>query len=199
MLDNINPLSSPADQAKAREMVAEIKDSAFVTNREQWLAIYLARALAQIDALTKIADPMAARFGIAAGHKYPDLVAAGLGHLWQGPGFNDWHPDLLEGIRKHLKGMERLCHRGACCDYIRNRLHEGAAGFGALELRFGEGTHRQSLPGGEPTASPSQEGRSELPKTLAEMSPAEREAHVSAIHRARGTPDPSREGRPSHG
>lgn len=210
MLDP-TPLSSPQEQADALSLaqqcvaIGKPKDEQGAPDPEYTLALLLWRAIKQIQVLTCIADPMAARFGVAAGHKFPELVAAGLGHLWQGPKLNDWHPHLLEGIRKHLKGMEKPSHKGACCDYIRNRLYQGAAGLGALELRFEEG---------EPNPNPSQEGsppfrpipadhpmaqgkgrpsqplprrperepsKASLPKTMAEMTEAERAVHLQNL------------------
>jgi hypothetical protein len=193
-MNEIQPLRDIRDQARLRDYAEQVlaMSATLRTQIELDLADGVLRALAQIELLTGLADRQAARFGTAAGHKYPDLVAAGLGHLWQGPGFNDWDPSLLEGIRKHLKQMDRPCHKGACCDYIRNRLHEGAAGLGALELRFEEGqpTPNPSREGSNtltPNPSPKGRGGADLPKTLGEMSPEERAEALAAIHRGRPT------------
>jgi hypothetical protein len=187
---DIQPLRNPVDQANARASAIEQLEHGMLLESEVTdLAVYLLGALAQIEILTQMADPMARRFGAGAGHKYPDLATAGYGHLWQGPGLNDWHPQLLEGIRQHLRGMERSHHRGACCDYIRNRLHEGPAGIGALELRFEEGApkHKPVLQGQKTTQL--QQARSEI-RALHEIPEAERESTLAAIDAARPRPQP---------
>jgi hypothetical protein len=134
---SLQPLSSPQEQRRARELAAATKkNSADVTGQfAQQLADYLLRALAQIEALTVIADPTAMRFQ-QGNHRYPDLANAGLGHLWVGPSFNDFAPGLIEACRKHLKTHNLPAQRGHACDYIRNRIKEGD--FGALEQRWSE-------------------------------------------------------------
>mgnify|MGYP000364810248 FL=1 len=146
-LDRVPPLSSPHDQLQARNagrMGLSSRDPQAVR-----LAEYLLRALAQIEALTLLADPMAQRFQ-QGNHRYPDLVNAGLGHLWVGPSFNDFAPGLIEACRKHLKTHNLPAQRGHACDYIRNRIKEGD--FGALEQRWSEGLPRAA--GETPTTHP---------------------------------------------
>ena len=129
---NITPLSDLKEQREARELAQSIKQTDALTYSLAWL---LLRALAQIDALTLLADPTAQRFA-TGNHRYPDLVATGLGHLWIGPSFNDFHPGLVEACRKHLKTHSLPAQKGHACDYIRNRIKE--ADFGALEQRWEE-------------------------------------------------------------
>lgn len=131
----IKPLSDPREQREARAFAGAVLE-----NRRNQDALKLAglllRALAQIEALTALVDPTAQRFVTGANHRYPDLVAVGLGHLWVGPSFNDFAPGLVEACRKHLKGHNLPAQKGHACDYIRNRIKEGD--FGALEQRWEE-------------------------------------------------------------
>ncbi|MEM9118480.1 MAG: hypothetical protein AAGD09_11425 [Cyanobacteria bacterium P01_F01_bin.56] len=129
----IQPLSNPKEQRDARELAESIKQSDVITYSLAWL---LLRALAQIEALTALVDPTSLRFSTGSNHRYPALVAAGLGHLWVGPSFNDFAPGLVEACRKHLKTHSLPAQRGHALDYIRNRIKE--ADFGALEQRWEE-------------------------------------------------------------
>jgi hypothetical protein len=70
-------------------------------------------------------------------HKYPELVGVGLGHLWTGPGFNDFQPQLVMGTRKFLRKHELPAEVGDAINAIRNKIRQGDWGY--LEQRFEEG------------------------------------------------------------
>jgi len=135
MAARIAPLSSPDQQRQARELARKVMKEGDQDPDKWQLALYMVAALEQIKRLTAVADPMGARF-TQGNHPYPALVAAGLGHLWVGPSFNDFAPGLIEACRKHLKTHNLPAQKGHACDYIRNRIKEGD--FGALEQRWEE-------------------------------------------------------------
>jgi hypothetical protein len=91
------------------------------------------------------ADPLAGRFK-AQGHRYPDLVQVGMGHLWSGPGWNDFVPELIDAVQNHLHLYELPAQRGHACDYIRNRIR--SQDWGALEQRWAEAKQPQQSQAG---------------------------------------------------
>lgn len=131
---SLKPLSDPNEQREAR-VLAEGITSGKANGLTYTLAWLLLRALAQIEALTLLADPIAQRMS-SGNHRYPELTAVGLGHLWVGPGFNDFAPGLIEACRKHLKTLNLPAQKGHALDYIRNRIRE--QNWGALEQRWEE-------------------------------------------------------------
>lgn len=82
-------------------------------------------------------------------HLYPSLVAMGMGHLWQGPGPNSFHPQLIEGARLHLKKWKLPCERGDALNTIRNKIRQ--EDFGWLELAYEAGNPK---PEAKPAAQP---------------------------------------------
>jgi hypothetical protein len=85
-------------------------------------------------------DPLAARFA-NPGHRYPEMTRAGFGHLWVGPGFNDFAPELITAVQAHLALHNLPAQRGHACDYIRNRIR--TQDWGALEQRWEERKRKQ--------------------------------------------------------
>ena len=148
----IQPLSSFREQQQAKEMAQQAQAGQAWEDADLDLSWYLLRALAQIETLTQIVDPTTLRFQ-QGNHRYPALVNAELGHLWVGPSFNDFAPELVEACRKHLKTHSLPAQRGHALDYIRNRIKEGD--FGALEQRWAErggATEQQGKGAAEPVA-----------------------------------------------
>jgi hypothetical protein len=89
-------------------------------------------------------------------HKYPELVAQGLGHLWVGPGFNDFAEPLIRGTQKFLRKHDLPAEKGDAINAARSKIYQGQWGY--LEQRFEEGmpSPPAPLPGGrgEPTQPP---------------------------------------------
>jgi hypothetical protein len=85
-------------------------------------------------------------------HKYPELVQQGLGHLWVGPGFNDFAPQLIAGAVKFLKKRELPCERGDAINAIRNKVR--GHDWGYLEQRFEEGAPKADGAVGEGASAP---------------------------------------------
>lgn len=152
MEKELTPLNDLKEQREAREL-AEGITSGKADGLTYTLAWLLLRALAQIEALSLLADPVAQRMS-SGNHRYPELTAVGLGHLWVGPGFNDFAPGLIEACRKHLKTLNLPAQKGHALDYIRNRIRE--QNWGALEQRWEE---RPKGRAGSPTPK-------EMPKAL---------------------------------
>jgi len=150
----LKPLSDPSEQGKVKHLAQGVIDGDTWEECAVTLAEYLLRALRQIEALTLLADPMAARMS-RGHHRYPELTAVGLGHLWVGPGFNDFEPGLIEACRKHLKTLNLPAQKGHALDYIRNRIRE--QNWGALEQRWEE------RPQGRAGSLTQQEGPKALP------------------------------------
>ena len=70
------------------------------------------------------------------GHKYPALAEQGLGHLWTGPGWNDFSDSLKQACHVHLKKRNLPCDDGDVRQYIRNAIRYER--WGDLEDREGE-------------------------------------------------------------
>ena len=79
-------------------------------------------------------DPMKAQF---QRHRYPVLVSEGLGHLWVGPGRNDFADRLVMTTQKFLKKRELPCEKGDAINAIRNKVL--VQDWGWLEQRWEEG------------------------------------------------------------
>lgn len=61
---------------------------------------------------------------LAPGHRYPALVAHGLGAIWVGPNVSDFDPDLLALIGKNKKAGNHRHDRAACVEYISRAVRD---------------------------------------------------------------------------
>jgi hypothetical protein len=126
--------------ADARKLATSVADRHLEDHEARFvvsvLAGYLLRALAQIEALTKQADPFCQgrRF-------YPELDREGLAHLWRGPGRNDFAEPLVLATQKHLRKRDLPAERGDAINAIRNKIL--SRDWGWLEQRWQEGESRQ--------------------------------------------------------
>jgi hypothetical protein len=68
------------------------------------------------------------------GHKYPTLCIAGLGHVWVGPGWTDFLPELIEACSRYLRSIEKPCERGNGINYLKNLIR--SEDWAAIELRL---------------------------------------------------------------
>lgn len=96
-------------------------------------------------------------------HKYPELVTQGLGHLWVGPGFNDFAEPLIRGTQKFLRKHDLPAEKGDAINAARSKIYQGQWGY--LEQRFEEGQAPPSPP--SPLSSlgeGGQEGNRPLPQ-----------------------------------
>jgi len=93
-------------------------------------------------------DGQAMQFSRRQRHLYPALVAAGMGHLWHGPGPNSFDPQLIEGARLHLKKWQLPCERGDALNTIRNKIRQ--EDWGWLELTHEAGAPKQAAPKPKP-------------------------------------------------
>ena len=158
------PVMTPQQKADARAL-AQMLIEKFSDDQEiVRLGFYLLGSLDLIQRLALKADPMAARYATTGQrqHRYPDLVAVGLGHLWVGPGFNDFAPALIEGTQKFLIKRDLPSGRGDAINAARNKVL--AHDWGYLEQRHDEGqelltraaqvTERRSAAPARPAAMP---------------------------------------------
>lgn len=121
-------------------------------------------------------DPTTARFKFP-GHPYPDMCCNGLAHLWVGPRRNDFHPDLIKAVQKHLKKHNLPGERGDAINAIRNRIIQ--ADWGWLEQREDES---------KPQATDNTTPNAPLPpieKAWHELTPEEQKQRRDAIAQAR--------------
>nr|WP_290224009.1 hypothetical protein [Trichocoleus desertorum] len=70
------------------------------------------------------------------GHKYPQLIPLGLGHVWVGPGWTDFLPELVEACCRHLKKLNHSHEYGDGQRWITKRI-QGAL-WGEIELMLQE-------------------------------------------------------------
>lgn len=180
------------EQNTLRRLAQSVVQDVQATSREGVLARGVLALDSALNQTRHAFDPMAQRLG-AGGHKYPALVQAGHGHWWQGPGLNDWHPQLLRGITAHLRENDRPCTEMAARTYLRNRLMEftrdpqgaGLLALGALEDAWEKGRGRSDPDPPRPAGTPPGRG-GPLPPSLAEMSPEEQAANLAAMRKAMG-------------
>ena len=59
---------------------------------------------------------------IASGHRYPVLVAHGLGELWVGPKYKDFSPQAVAIAQKRKRDLQQRDDRGAGIGYIENLI-----------------------------------------------------------------------------
>jgi hypothetical protein len=70
------------------------------------------------------------------GHKYPQLVPLGLGHIWVGPGWSDFLPELVEACCRHLKKCDRPHEYGDGQNCLSNYIRQER--WDLIELRLKE-------------------------------------------------------------
>lgn len=99
-------------------------------------------------------DTQAMQMG-SGGHKYPELVQAGLGDLWTGPNFNDFDRRLVEAAQKFLKKHELPSDYGDGLNAVRNKVRQ--RDFGWLEQRWSESQVKPVAPKAEPPKLPAAE------------------------------------------
>ena len=84
---------------------------------------------------------------LAPGHRYPALVAHGLGDVWHGPGRNDFNPDVVSAIQEHLRKCDKPASPGNACSWITSRVNKGD--WAPIELKRDEAIAPIAKPQGE--------------------------------------------------
>ena len=109
------------------------------------------------------------------GHRFPELIAAGLEEIWIGPGYTDFAPAVVIAAQRYLKSIERSDSAGSAITYLKNCIVRND--WAALELclrNSNEISMIKALP--EPAVL-----------TLAEMSESEPQASLAELQRVKAT------------
>jgi hypothetical protein len=126
----------------------------------------------------------------SGGHKYPKLLAVGLGSVWVGPGWADFDPGLVEACCRYLTSLEKPAEKNHGIGYLKNLIrHEDWA---AIELRIDEKLARleqqqarqaiavdKRVEVRRPNSDPHE------PKSFVDMTPEEQAAFRAEIDRMR--------------
>lgn len=127
-----------------------------------------------------MADLTAAAFR-NPGHKYPAMCEAELGHLWVGPGWTDFAPELIRAVQKYLKKYNLPHEPVDAKNAIQNKIWQ--QNWAWLELRDQEAV-AELKERAEPELQV-ESVKSEMPKLISEMTPEDQQAAREAMERAK--------------
>ncbi|MBL1176925.1 hypothetical protein [Pantanalinema sp. GBBB05] len=166
--NQMNSVKQPNLEASNQDVVNDSVSLEFKRNKEE--------EREELAAKTNLSHNASARAEIRmrTGNLHPELVQAGLGEIWHGPGWNDFDPEIVKACCRHLKKINFPHEYGNGLTYVNNCIYK--AKWGELEQRRNEmhkfqaeQQHEQTPAIAEPEPEPEPLTGEELRAKLAEL------------------------------